>query len=683
MNTKVTILMPIFLFIILFSLLARTFSYELIWDDRIYLNENSYFFNSYSIFDSFKVGFFKKAGDFKASYYRPLVVASFLVESKLWGLHNWSMRSINFIIYFLSLIIFYLFLKSWIKEEYLAEMIIVLFALNPLNVDNILWCVGRCDLFLLLWFGLSLLFLENSIRNKEKKYLFYSSLFFFLGLLSKESIVFLFPVLIIYEIIRCCRVTWFYHVSNAILIGLYFLVRINMAGIPSLKMVFYSKLLSNIKILFLACGYYFKATILPYRIPMFLSNNMLFSFKYLLFGSLFVLFILSVSFLSVRRREILFPLALIVTVIGGHILLVFSLVYPYKIYSRYMMIPTLGIIMLFVFFLKYCKSKWRLIISGILAISFIPFFLVNSYAYKNEWVYFQKAKEFMPEDDFVNYQLAKVKWDQHDFISAEIILNQMLYRPLRKKTAMLLSLIYADIEFIRANYDKCLKWVESIREFEKPYLDAFPFGKFQIKHKKAMIALVRGNFDEAERIFRENIEKFYEIEDSYKELYLMLLGLERWNEAESLEEKIIKNFGRKINISTKELKMKFITMSEEDKIEFYILHRNYPKAVDLLEKKKELNLQERFQLAKLYFRMGLESKGNEIIKGIYEENKDNYEVLNMVGSFFIIDFIRIPQGLAFLEQSLRLNPEQTNIQILVLRLRHEYLEKIRDPWAGR
>ena len=81
--------------------------------------------------------------------------------------------------------------------------------------------------------------------------------------------------------------------------------------------------------------------------------------------------------------------------------------------------------------------------------------------------------------------------------------------------------------------------------------------------------------------------------------------------------------------------------------------------------------------------MGLESKGNEIIKGIYEENKDNYEVLNMVASFFIIDFIRIPQGLAFLERSLRLNPEQQNIQILALRLRREYLEKINDPWAGR
>ena len=683
MKVKSEIIVLGFLFVILFSLLARTFSYDLIWDDRVYLNESSYFFTHHSLLDSFKVGFFRKPAMPKATYYRPLVTASFILEAKLWGIHNWSMRAINFIIYFLSIMIFYLFLKSWFKHDYFAEIAILLFALNPLNVDNILWCVGRCDLFLFLWFGLALLFLEKSIKNGEKKYLAYSSFFLLLGLLSKESIVFLFPALVIYELVRRRRISWFYQGANGVIILLFFLIKINVAGIRNLRLVFYSGLVKNLKILFLTAGYYFKVIITPYWNPMFLPENMLLSFKYYLFGSLFVLFVMGVAFLAWKKRELWFPLSLVVLTIGGHLFLTFTLIYPFKIYYRYMMVASLGVWMIIVLVFQQWKSRAKLIVAGLLIISFIPFFLYNSYAYKNEWAYFQRAKKFMPTNDFVNYQLARIKWDQHEGISAEIILNQMLFRPMRKTTAMLVSLMYADIDFIRARYDKCLRWVESIQGFEQPYLEFIPFIKFQINHQKAMVALVKGDSKEAERLFRQNIENYEEMKASYDELYLMLLGQERWAEAEELELAIRKKFITWKLPTTKEMANKFRSMGAEEKLEFYIIHRNYPKAVNLLEKKKELNLQERFQLAKLYFRMGLESQGNEIIKDIYEENKDNYEVLNMVASFFIIDFIRIPQGLAFLERSLRLNPEQQNIQILALRLRREYLEKINDPWAGR
>jgi len=416
---------------------------------------------------------------------------------------------------------------------------------------------------------------------------------------------------------------------------------------------------------------------------MFLPENMLLSFKYFLFGSLFVLFVIGVGFLAWKRRDLWFPLSLVILTIGGHLFLLFTLLYPFKIYSRYMMIASLGVWMIIVLLFQQVKSRIKLIIAGLLIISFIPFFLYNSYAYKNEWTYFQRAKKFMPTNDFVNYQLARIKWDQHDYISTELILNQMLFRPMRKTTAMLVSLIYADIDFTRAYYDKCLRWVESIQGFEQPYLEFIPFIKFQINHQRAMIALVTGRFKEAEKLFRQNINLYDEMRPSYDELYLMLVGQERWAEAEELEQTIREKFITWKFPTTQEMANKFPTMNEEEKLEFYILHRNYPQALNLLEKKKELNLQERFQLAKLYFRMGLETQGNEIIQGIYEENKDNYEVLNMVGSFFIIDFIRIPQGLAFLEQSLRVNPDQQNIQLLALRLRREYIEKIKDPWAGR
>jgi len=91
-------------------------------------------------------------------YYRPLLTLSFMIENKLWGLKNTSLRLMNLIIYILSLIFLYFFLKEQSEKKYFAEIATLLFAFYPVNAENIVWAVARSDLLVLFWGTLTFLF---------------------------------------------------------------------------------------------------------------------------------------------------------------------------------------------------------------------------------------------------------------------------------------------------------------------------------------------------------------------------------------------------------------------------------------------------------------------------------------------------------------------------------------------
>ena len=205
---KRNVLFIFFLIIIIFGLYWKTFSSEMIWDDKIYFQQNLLFSENRPPTDAFKIGSLREQMGLDNSdlYYRPLTVATFLIENRLWGLHPAVLRIVNLLIFLGGLVVLYFFLGSLVPENYFAEIAVLLFALTPIHVDNIVWIVGRGDLMMLLWAALAFFFLERFIKTNRRTSLAASAFFSLIGVFTKESFLFFLPVLFLYELVRRKRI---------------------------------------------------------------------------------------------------------------------------------------------------------------------------------------------------------------------------------------------------------------------------------------------------------------------------------------------------------------------------------------------------------------------------------------------------------------------------------------------
>ena len=237
MKDKRSLIFIAFLIITVFGVYWKTFNYDLIWESKIYFTQNILFTENHPITSAFKFGYFREqlGAENVDFYYRPLLTASFILENKLWGLKNASLRFTNIIIYILSLIFLYIFLKNQSEKKPFPEIATLLFALYPLNVDNIVWVLGRNDLLLLLWGSLTFLFLELFVKKRKYIYLICSSFFYLLGIFSKEAFIFFLPILFLYEIIKRKKISIPYHLSNIFISMIFFILKNSILGIKNLR----------------------------------------------------------------------------------------------------------------------------------------------------------------------------------------------------------------------------------------------------------------------------------------------------------------------------------------------------------------------------------------------------------------------------------------------------------------
>ena len=158
-------------------------------------------------------GFHKVIG----RYYRPIVSTLYTVDYAIWGLNPMGFHITNIIIHVISCLLLFAILMQLFgdyKYRILASLIAALiFTAHPIHTEAVSWISGRTDSLVTLFFFAAFLFyikFIKSIKNCEEqdtdgtvksgfqkyKFLIFSLLFYFFGLLSKEMII-TFPVVII------------------------------------------------------------------------------------------------------------------------------------------------------------------------------------------------------------------------------------------------------------------------------------------------------------------------------------------------------------------------------------------------------------------------------------------------------------------------------------------------------
>jgi len=161
-------------------------------------------------------GFHKVIG----RYYRPVVSATYAIDYSIWGLDPYGFHLTNVIIHIIAcLLLFKIFSILFWRYKYrnlFSLFATLIFAVHPIHTEAVSWISGRTDSFVTMFFFASFLFYleftkemehdkkDNTIRKvttKNYSYLFLSLLFYTLGLLSKEMIVTMPVIILLYDFV--------------------------------------------------------------------------------------------------------------------------------------------------------------------------------------------------------------------------------------------------------------------------------------------------------------------------------------------------------------------------------------------------------------------------------------------------------------------------------------------------
>lgn len=169
-----------------------------IWDDDAYVSNNPTMLSFKGLLQNWK-------GTNVYYQYYPLVLTSFWIEYRLWGLNPIGYHITNVLIHSLNALLLFIILRGLkIKGALLAS---VIFALHPVCVESVAWITERKNILSLFFYLLSALSffwfygfsitdtnVENKLPQKPDKtssskhnsyFYILSLLFFVLALLSK------------------------------------------------------------------------------------------------------------------------------------------------------------------------------------------------------------------------------------------------------------------------------------------------------------------------------------------------------------------------------------------------------------------------------------------------------------------------------------------------------------------
>jgi hypothetical protein len=126
------------------------------------------------------------APDLVKPYYRPLNRATYLLDYRLAGMKPAWYHGVNVLIHLGNVILLYLVCLRLLPDRTAALVAALIFAVHPANSEAVNWISARNTL-LALFFSLASFLAFLKARGRGKRLPLLSALFFFCGLLSKET----------------------------------------------------------------------------------------------------------------------------------------------------------------------------------------------------------------------------------------------------------------------------------------------------------------------------------------------------------------------------------------------------------------------------------------------------------------------------------------------------------------
>jgi len=152
-------------------------------------------------------------------FYRPLLMVSYLVDYKLWGMSPVGFHITNLLLHIGNALFLFFLIRIIIGRHhvFLPWAGAAIFAVHPVHVESVSWISGRTDLMMSFFFLCALLLLLKYREKGRSSLLILSVISYALSLLSKEVAVTFPLVLLAYDYLIEKRV----HLKQ---VGIYFLL---------------------------------------------------------------------------------------------------------------------------------------------------------------------------------------------------------------------------------------------------------------------------------------------------------------------------------------------------------------------------------------------------------------------------------------------------------------------------
>lgn len=396
--------------------------------------------------------------------YRPIVKATFALEYQLFNNNPLISHLINIILYFFSLSLLYLFLRSFLPSQnrFYHQVVVILFATLPIHTEVVASLKNRDILLCYNFTFLSIITLHKYIHLNKKHLLLLSYLFSSLAFLSKiEALPFimLVPILFIkapgFNFKKKFPVLLVFLLSYITFTSIkYFALDGSLAG----NRLFYDyeipasisqSVISKISVGFNCLGFYIKNLIFPthlscyyglYTIP--LSISMYYFIGLILCVILFLLFIKNIT----KQNELSLGILLFVLPISIYLHIIVKV--PGIVADRFVFFASTGYVIIIGYFINQLYSyflhnkKKSIKYVNFIIIIFFTSYLIGVIKRNNEW-----------KNNLTLYQSDVKKWPNS--IKLNILYANEIVENINKRTRLINPNEYE--KYIEISYNHMLK----------------------------------------------------------------------------------------------------------------------------------------------------------------------------------------------------------------------------------
>jgi protein O-mannosyl-transferase len=165
------------------------------WDDDISVTDNTdvLSINMHTVFNMFNNSY--------NGMYQPAVMLTFAINYAIHGLDPVAYHLTNLLFHLLNILLLFVFIRLLFKNNLLASVTALLFAVHPMHVESVSWITERKDVLYAFFYLASMIMYVRYIQSAySKKFLILTFIFFLLSLLSKTNAVTLPLILFVIDI---------------------------------------------------------------------------------------------------------------------------------------------------------------------------------------------------------------------------------------------------------------------------------------------------------------------------------------------------------------------------------------------------------------------------------------------------------------------------------------------------
>lgn len=435
------------------------FDHQFLWDDEFLIQENVFIRSWKNLPQIFSTSSGEGAGRLD-NFYRPMQLVIYTGIYSLFGLQPWAFLLLNVLIHLINACLIFFLIKKLFKKDFLAFLTSILWVVHPVHTEAVTYMSGMADP-LIVFFGLSSFLCYINFRQKKQArpiflpaqiskklgasenknlggqtyLLFFSLILFILALLSKETIIVLPGLFVLYELFFNKKKSWsdYKHILWFLIIAIiYFILRlttlnfINTLNFYNASNVYTEHLLVRIFTFLASLPVYYSFLFYPVNLhmerdfPVFTSPFSI----YVLVSLIILIFLAFVVYKSIKQKRFYLGFGIFWFFIG---FMPMTGIIPVNSFllEHWLYFPSIGFflslaIIIHYFWRKYPQTKKIIaVILTIIILTFMGLTLKRNIDWKNPITFYNNILKYNEGTARVHNNLGMAYADKNDLINAE------------------------------------------------------------------------------------------------------------------------------------------------------------------------------------------------------------------------------------------------------------------------